>query len=79
MPHDFIFQCITISISTLSKYVREKKQKTKKEAFVPVGTSTQYKCPLPHRRVEDTFVPGRGSARYKCVAFVLGISPGTNA
>ena len=27
MPHDFILQRITISISTLSKYVREKKNK----------------------------------------------------
>jgi hypothetical protein len=30
MPHDFILQRITISIGTLSKYVREKKHKTKK-------------------------------------------------
>jgi hypothetical protein len=46
MPHNFILQCITISIRTLSNYVREKKNiKQKKQSFVPGGTSTRYKCP----------------------------------
>jgi hypothetical protein len=68
MSRDFILQRITISISTLSKCVREKKQKT---SFVPGGTATRYKCPLPRRSGDGTFVLGRGSTRYKC-------SPGTN-
>jgi hypothetical protein len=66
-----------ICISTLSKYVRENKHK--KPSFVPDGTSIWYKCLLPRWRGEGTLVLGRGSMRYKCVAFVLGITPGTNA
>jgi hypothetical protein len=80
MPHDFILQHLTISISTLSKYVRVKKiikQKKKKHLYrvVPPPSTN---APRPRRRVEGTFVSGRGSARYKCVAFVPGISLGTN-
>jgi hypothetical protein len=46
MPHDFILHCIRISISTLSKYVRENKhKKTIKHIFVLGGTSARYKCP----------------------------------
>jgi hypothetical protein len=77
MPHDLILQRIRINISTLSKYVGVKKQK--KHIFVPVGTSTRYKCPPSRLRGEETFVPGRDSTQYKCEAFVLGISPSTNA
>jgi hypothetical protein len=81
MAHDFILHCIRISISTLSKYVRENKhKKTIKHIFVLGGTSARYKCPpLPGRRGQGTFVPGRGSTGYKCEAFVPGISHGTNA
>jgi hypothetical protein len=78
MPHDFILQRITISIITLSKHVREKKQKNQHlyRVVPPPGTN----APLPRRREDDTFVPGRGSTRYKCEAltFVPGISLGTN-
>jgi hypothetical protein len=80
MPQYFILQHITISISTLSKYVREKKKhKTNKPSFVPVVPPPGTNAPLPRWRGEGTFVSGRGSTRYKCEAFVLGISPGTNA
>jgi hypothetical protein len=77
MPHDFVLQRITISMSTLSKYIREKKHK--KQSFLPGGTSARYRCPLPRRRGEGTFVPGRGSTGYKFEGFVLDISIGTNA
>jgi hypothetical protein len=51
MSHDFILQHIKISISTLSKYVRVKKHKTTKNAYLyrvvpPPGTN----APLPRRR-----------------------------
>jgi hypothetical protein len=79
MPHDFILQRITISISTLSKYVREKNHKKIIHHFVPSGFSTRYKCPPATSEGEGTFVSCRGSTRYKCEVFVPGISPGTNA
>jgi hypothetical protein len=80
MPHNFILQCITISIRTLSNYVREKKNIKQKNNHLyrvvpPPGTN----APLPRRRGDGTFVPGRGSTQYKCEAFVPSISPGTNA
>jgi hypothetical protein len=44
MPHDFILQCIAISISTLSKYFREKKYIKQKKKHLyrmvpPPGTN----------------------------------------
>jgi hypothetical protein len=41
MPHDFILQRITISIITLSKHVREKKQKNQHlyRVVPPPGTN----------------------------------------
>jgi hypothetical protein len=78
MPHDFILPRITISISTLSKYVREKKNK-KNHHLYRVLPSRGTNSPPPRRRGEGTFVPGRGSTQYKCEAFVPDISPDTNA
>jgi hypothetical protein len=73
MSRDFILQRITISISTLSKCVREKKQKT---SFVPGGTATRYKCPPAtsewgrHICIGPRLHPVQMLARYKYSTFV---------
>jgi hypothetical protein len=67
MPHDFILQRIMISISTLSKYVREKKHlKTIKPSFVPGGGAREI-CtgPMLHL-VQMCGICTEYLARYKC-------------